>query len=42
VIWDERSTIHYAVGDYDEPRLMHRLILKGTAPVGVDSRAMAA
>ncbi len=42
VIWDERSTIHYAVADYDEPRLMHRLILKGTAPVGVNSRAMAA
>jgi alpha-ketoglutarate-dependent taurine dioxygenase len=42
VIWDERSTIHYAVGDYDEPRLMHRLILKGTAPFGVSGRAMAA
>jgi taurine dioxygenase len=42
VIWDERTTIHYAVGDYDEPRLMHRLILKGTAPVGVNAHAKAA
>lgn len=42
VIWDNRSTIHYAVGDYDEPRLMHRLILKGTVPFGVGGQAMAA
>jgi taurine dioxygenase len=42
VIWDERSTIHYAVADYDEPRLMHRLIIQGTAPFGVNDRAIAA
>lgn len=35
VIWDERSTIHYAVADYTERRIMHRLMLEGSRPVGV-------
>ena len=35
VIWDERSTIHYAVADYTERRIMHRLMLEGDRPVGV-------
>lgn len=33
VMWDEQSTIHYAIADYDEPRRMHRLILEGSEPV---------
>jgi alpha-ketoglutarate-dependent taurine dioxygenase len=32
-MWDEQSTIHYAIADYDEPRRMHRLILEGSEPV---------
>lgn len=28
-IWDNRCTQHYAVADYDEPRLMHRCVIDG-------------
>ncbi len=28
-IWDNRCTAHYAVGDYDEPREMHRVTVIG-------------
>jgi taurine dioxygenase len=34
-LWDERSTLHYAVADYSEPRVMHRLMIDGDRPVGV-------
>lgn len=32
VIWDNRTTQHYAVGDYDTQRIVHRVGIKGTAP----------
>ena len=34
VIWDNRSTQHYAVDDYEEPRIMQRVILTGDNPQG--------
>ncbi len=36
-IWDNRSTQHYAVDDYDSrPRLLHRITLAGDIPLSVD------
>lgn len=32
VLWDNRSVMHYAVLDYDEPRAMHRIVVKGGRP----------
>jgi alpha-ketoglutarate-dependent taurine dioxygenase len=38
-IWDNRSTQHYAVSDYDDqPRLLHRITVAGDIPVGIDGR----
>ncbi|KPI05175.1 Taurine dioxygenase [Actinobacteria bacterium OK074] len=39
--WDNRATIHLAPGDtahLDHPRVMHRVMLTGDVPVGVDGR----
>ncbi|MFR9795643.1 TauD/TfdA dioxygenase family protein [Streptomyces sp. MS06] len=39
--WDNRATIHLAPGDHahlDTPRVMHRVMLAGDVPVGVDGR----
>jgi taurine dioxygenase len=30
--WDNRVTQHFAVGDYDTKRIMHRLTIEGTKP----------
>jgi taurine dioxygenase len=42
VIWDNRTTAHYATDDYgDTPRKMRRVTVRGTAPLGptgVESR----
>ncbi|POM22798.1 putative dioxygenase [Actinomadura rubteroloni] len=36
-IWDNRSTQHYAVADYDDhPRRLHRITVAGEVPVGID------
>ncbi|MFD6292833.1 TauD/TfdA dioxygenase family protein, partial [Streptomyces sp. NPDC060205] len=40
--WDNRATIHLAPGDtaqVDHPRVMHRVMLAGEVPVGVDGRS---
>ncbi|GAA4552970.1 TauD/TfdA dioxygenase family protein [Pseudonocardia xishanensis] len=36
-MWDNRATVHYANRDYgDARRVMHRVTLRGDAPVGVE------
>ncbi len=32
VLWDNRSVMHYAIRDYDEQRIMHRIVVKGGEP----------
>jgi len=42
--WDNRATIHLAPGDtghLEHPRIMHRVMLTGDVPVGVDGKPSA-
>ena len=32
VLWDNRSVMHYAIADYEEPRIMHRIVVQGGVP----------
>jgi alpha-ketoglutarate-dependent taurine dioxygenase len=42
-MWDNRATVHYANRDYgDARRVMHRITLRGDAPVGVEVLRSAA
>jgi alpha-ketoglutarate-dependent taurine dioxygenase len=37
-MWDNRATVHYANRDYGAARrVMHRITLRGEAPVGVEA-----
>ncbi len=38
VMWDNRATLHCAVGDYDEPRVLHRCMVMGEKPQGNQAR----
>jgi taurine dioxygenase len=40
--WDNRSTQHCAIGDYNERRVMQRCMLQGDRPVGVTAASMLA
>jgi alpha-ketoglutarate-dependent sulfate ester dioxygenase len=38
-MWDNHATQHYAVDDYDDqPRLLNRITLAGSIPLGIDGR----
>jgi taurine dioxygenase len=40
-MWDERCTLHLAVPDYTQRRVMHRCLLRGDRPRGVAGAARA-
>lgn len=37
-VWDNRCTMHYAIGDYSVARIAHRVAVLGTVPVGSPQR----
>jgi taurine dioxygenase len=38
VVWDNRATQHYGIGDFTEKRHLHRVSVVGEVPVSVDGR----
>ena len=37
-VWDNRCTQHYAIVDFDGPRVIHRVTVLGDVPVGEPPR----
>lgn len=42
IVWDNRSTQHYGVGDFHEPRDVRRVTVVGEVPVSIDGRPSTA
>ncbi len=39
--WDNLAVQHYAVADYTERRLMQRIVMSGSRPLGIDAARAA-